>query len=905
VSLEQFKTQVLLLHSEQRTLELLSKGFSDRYSVHCATSGTEALNTLGDTPIDVLVCKHKMPGMSGLEALREARKRSPHMVGILLAGSDKSDGLEAMVGEQELFQIIRGEISPNDLQSLVETTTKRIRLMGISQSANDTKADVDVPFGENIVMETAENGSAIVSDGTGTMPALKPERIQTAPNARGREIDVLVLTKDDDFLATIKESSRSLHDIHHANTPAQAEEIAANHKIGVLVTDAAMVGSKIEVLTQKLRLAVPRLVAIVAGRRDDGELLMDLINRGHVYRFLLKPVSPGRVRLAIEASVKHHLDAADSAFKGQPKTAASPVIRPTPAPRENRKNPVARNSTPIFPQRKPKSRAQISEPIHAPVRQAAPPESAGLDSVFDDDGKFSQTMTNIAISVGKKLSGASDPDLDSDVALPVDRTYGDAVSNDPGLKGKPKLLAGIAGVAVVAVATIWFMSSGSDLEGDSGVSPVVDQRESSQPSAADQSGRNAREEIVPPVSNTVSLKDELLQKARDAQAAGEITSPAGRNAMEFYIAALNEAPGDAAIAAQLDALTEEVFGLAEGHLLAKRSTEAARALRVIGLADPGSSRLNFLNVQLEQLQLRNLLDEARFATANSNFEDASLYLSQAAIIAGSNTTELNALTEQLTSARIEKYGSLELADEARVAAEQAEDDRVAAAAAQQAEDDRIAVEAAAARQAEDERIVAEAAAARQAEDDRIAAVAAAARQAEDDRIATVAAAARQAEDDRIAAVAAAASQAEDDRIAAQAVAAKKAEDDRIAAEAAAAQRAESDRLAAIAASAAASSQTAASQRVTEAISAVKRIHYVAPKYPRSAQRRDITGWVDLSFTVTTSGEVADIEVMATEPGTIFNDAATTALEQWRFEPAMQDGQPVEKRIALRLSFNLQ
>ena len=42
---------------------------------------------------------------------------------------------------------------------------------------------------------------------------------------------------------------------------------------------------------------------------------MDLINRGKVYRFLLKPVSPGRARLAIEASAKHHLEAPDAAFK--------------------------------------------------------------------------------------------------------------------------------------------------------------------------------------------------------------------------------------------------------------------------------------------------------------------------------------------------------------------------------------------------------------------------------------------------------------------------------------------------------------------------------------------------------------------------------------------------------------
>ena len=48
MSFEQFKTQVLLLHSEQSTLDSLRSGFNDRYTVHCATSGSEALNTLGE-----------------------------------------------------------------------------------------------------------------------------------------------------------------------------------------------------------------------------------------------------------------------------------------------------------------------------------------------------------------------------------------------------------------------------------------------------------------------------------------------------------------------------------------------------------------------------------------------------------------------------------------------------------------------------------------------------------------------------------------------------------------------------------------------------------------------------------------------------------------------------------------
>ena len=70
MSLEHFKTQVLLLHSEQSTLDRLSTGFNDRYTVHCATSGSEALNTLGEIQIDIIVTAQDLPGMSGLEALR-------------------------------------------------------------------------------------------------------------------------------------------------------------------------------------------------------------------------------------------------------------------------------------------------------------------------------------------------------------------------------------------------------------------------------------------------------------------------------------------------------------------------------------------------------------------------------------------------------------------------------------------------------------------------------------------------------------------------------------------------------------------------------------------------------------------------------------------------------------------
>jgi protein TonB len=90
-----------------------------------------------------------------------------------------------------------------------------------------------------------------------------------------------------------------------------------------------------------------------------------------------------------------------------------------------------------------------------------------------------------------------------------------------------------------------------------------------------------------------------------------------------------------------------------------------------------------------------------------------------------------------------------------------------------------------------------------------------------------------------------------------------------------------------------------------AISSLERTNYVAPRYPRVAQRRGITGWVDISFTVGTDGSVTAIEIMNSDPADIFDDSASNAVSEWRFEPPMQGGMPVEKRVAVRMMFSLE
>ena len=79
---------------------------------------------------------------------------------------------------------------------------------------------------------------------------------------------------------------------------------------------------------------------------------------------------------------------------------------------------------------------------------------------------------------------------------------------------------------------------------------------------------------------------------------------------------------------------------------------------------------------------------------------------------------------------------------------------------------------------------------------------------------------------------------------------------------------------------------------------------VPPDYPPAA--RNIEGWVQVRFSVTATGSVRDAVVVASEPGTIFDDAALEAVARWRYNPRVAAGVAVE-RVGLQtvISFELE
>jgi protein TonB len=90
--------------------------------------------------------------------------------------------------------------------------------------------------------------------------------------------------------------------------------------------------------------------------------------------------------------------------------------------------------------------------------------------------------------------------------------------------------------------------------------------------------------------------------------------------------------------------------------------------------------------------------------------------------------------------------------------------------------------------------------------------------------------------------------------------------------------------------------------VGETIRSPKLLHKVSPVYPPAALNAHVSGVVILEAHVDVRGRVKAVRVLRSNP--VFDEAAIAAVKQWRYMPALHNGQPTELLLSVTVAFRL-
>lgn len=91
----------------------------------------------------------------------------------------------------------------------------------------------------------------------------------------------------------------------------------------------------------------------------------------------------------------------------------------------------------------------------------------------------------------------------------------------------------------------------------------------------------------------------------------------------------------------------------------------------------------------------------------------------------------------------------------------------------------------------------------------------------------------------------------------------------------------------------------------DTVDQVPRAIYQAPMiYPPRARAGGIKGYVVFSLLIGITGEIEQVRIVESYPEGVFDEAAMQGINQWRFEPAVYQGQPVRAWARQRVRFDL-
>ena len=174
---------LLIVDDDEQILEVLAKLLAEEgYQVSTASDPLTALELLRASPIDVLIADYRMPGMTGLELIRDARRVQSDLTAILITGFAAPDAtIEA--AESGTYDLMFKPLNMAEVRLRLRNALERLRLLREVRQYRDALEQARRSAGQEAVAVAVR--SKIMSPRTELLP---PDASAPRPFPKGESV---------------------------------------------------------------------------------------------------------------------------------------------------------------------------------------------------------------------------------------------------------------------------------------------------------------------------------------------------------------------------------------------------------------------------------------------------------------------------------------------------------------------------------------------------------------------------------------------------------------------------------------------------------------------------------------------------------------------------------------------
>ena len=264
------KPKIAFIDDEPRILRSLKMHFRQSHDVFVTTDATELMKYVSEHDVQVVISDQRMPDKQGTEVLRDIKEASPNTIRILLTGYADLNAVIDSVNDGEIYRYITKPWQNDELKKIVNKATE------IAQQTQD-------------ITQNMKQG----------------DESQSFMNASSKR-NILVLDDDESIYQEIKNQFKSTYTVSWASNLEQAAKLLQKKKFGVTITDATLNEENITPIVYALKNIQPDLMVLMLTEFKDAHMVIDLINKGQVYRCLPRPTNFSIMSISLDRAFEHH-----------------------------------------------------------------------------------------------------------------------------------------------------------------------------------------------------------------------------------------------------------------------------------------------------------------------------------------------------------------------------------------------------------------------------------------------------------------------------------------------------------------------------------------------------------------------------------------------------------------------